>query len=88
MSSALAIDDSETNDKNDMNFGANGCVACLFRACTRRLFAWGPLPGGRGGGRPPQILEENFSIHSAPQILAGFVVKCFNSIIKILELRE
>ena len=45
--------------------------------------------GGQGGGPPPQILEENFSIHSAPpQILAGFVVKCFNSIIKFVELRE
>ena len=29
--------------------------------------AWGPLPGGQGGRPPPpQILEENFSIHSAP----------------------
>ena len=43
----------------------------------------GSAAGGAGGGAAaPQILEENFSIHSAPQILAGFVVKCFNSIIK------
>ena len=32
--------------------------------------------GGQGGAAAPQILEENFSIHSAPpQILAGFVMK-------------
>ena len=55
--------------------------------------AWGPLPGGGRvagvGGRPPQILEEIFQyIPPPPQILAGFVVKWFNYIIKFLELRE
>ena len=53
-----------------------------------QLHPWGPLPGG-AGGRPLPDFRGNFSIHSAPpQILAGFVVNCFNSIIKFLELRE
>ena len=31
------------------------------------VLTMGSGAGGRaGGGRPPQILEENFSIHSAP----------------------
>ena len=39
-------------------------------------YTWGPEPGGQGAAAPPQILGKKFSIHSAPQILAGFVVKC------------
>ena len=51
---------------------------------------WGPLPGGQGGGRPtPRFWRKIFQYIPPPlPILAGFVVKCFNSIIKFLELRE
>ena len=45
--------------------------------------------GGRGGGRPPRFWRKIFQyIPPPPQILAGFVVKCFNSMIKFVELRE
>ena len=42
------------------------------------------------GGRPPppRFWRTIFQYILTPQILAGFVVKCFNSIIKFLELRE
>ena len=46
--------------------------------------------GGMGGGRPPppDFGGKFFNTFRPPQILAGFVVKCFNSIIKFVELRE
>ena len=44
----------------------------------------------RGGGAatPPDFGGKFFNIFPPHPILAGFVVKCFNSIIKFLELRE
>ena len=33
--------------------------------------------GGRGAAAPPQILEENFSIHSAPPDFGGFCSEMF-----------
>ena len=49
----------------------------------------GSAAGGAGGAAaPPDFGGKFFNTFRPPQILAGFVVKCFNSIIKILELRE
>ena len=69
-------------------------LKCVYKLLVEYVLIYntstsmGSRAGGAGGAAPPQILEENFSIHSAPQILAGFVMKCFNPIIKFLELRE
>ena len=54
------------------------------------VLTMGSGAGGRaGGGRPPpRFWRKIFQYIPPPQILAGFVMKCFNSIIKFLELRE
>ena len=50
---------------------------------------WGPLPGGGQVAAAPRILEESFSIYSAPPPdFGGFCSEILNSIIKFLELRE
>ena len=71
----------------------------MYSTCTeysvlRTLYSiglptWGPLPGAGGAAAPPQILEEKFSIYSAPPPdFGGFCSECFNSVIKFVELRE
>ena len=49
----------------------------------------GSAAGGAGGAAaPPDFGGKVFNTFRPPQILAGFVVKCLNSIIQFLELRE
>ena len=51
--------------------------------------AWGPLPEGGRGAAPPDFGGKFFNtFRPPPPILAGFVVKCLNYIIKFLEMRE
>ena len=62
------------------------CIHCLYlqrmeTASQKALQpTWGPLPGGQGGAAAPQILEKLISIHSASQILEGFVDTIWNFI--------
>ena len=61
----------------------------MVRIATECVGHLGSAAGGRGAAAPPPDFGGKFfNTFCPPQILAGFVVKCFNSIIKFLELRE